>query len=94
MPEKSFATGMTALLLCLHVNVRSAETLVVSAKGYCSSTRHERRVEALRKLGATVEYHKYQNVGHGFGLGTGTSAGLDLQSHPVLGDGTGVPPGD
>jgi acetyl esterase/lipase len=34
----------------------------------------ERRVEALRKSGTPVEYHKYRNLGHGFGLGTGTSA--------------------
>lgn len=34
----------------------------------------EKRVEALRKSGATVEYHKYKDLGHGFGLGTGTSA--------------------
>ena len=34
----------------------------------------ERRVEALRKIGAKVEYHKYKGVAHGFGPGTGTSA--------------------
>ena len=34
----------------------------------------EIRVEALRKSGAIVEYHKYENLGHGFGLGKGTSA--------------------
>jgi len=34
----------------------------------------ERRVEALRKSGTTVEYHKYNDLGHGFGLGIGTSA--------------------
>lgn len=34
----------------------------------------ERRVAALRNTGAAVEYHKYQNVGHGFGAGVGTSA--------------------
>jgi acetyl esterase/lipase len=34
----------------------------------------ERRVAALRKSGTKVEYHKYRNLGHGFGLGTGTSA--------------------
>ena len=34
----------------------------------------EKRVEALRKSGATVEYRKYANLGHGFGLGKGTSA--------------------
>jgi len=34
----------------------------------------EGRVEALRRSGTVVEYHKYQNLGHGFGLGIGTSA--------------------
>ncbi len=34
----------------------------------------ESRVAALRKSGVKVEYHKYKNLGHGFGLGTGTSA--------------------
>jgi acetyl esterase/lipase len=34
----------------------------------------ERRIASLRKVGAEVEYRKYGNIGHGFGLGTGTSA--------------------
>ena len=34
----------------------------------------ERRVAALRKQGTEVDYRKYRDVGHGFGLGTGTSA--------------------
>uniref|UniRef100_Q023F0 Peptidase S9 prolyl oligopeptidase catalytic domain-containing protein n=1 Tax=Solibacter usitatus (strain Ellin6076) TaxID=234267 RepID=Q023F0_SOLUE len=34
----------------------------------------ERRVAALRKSGTPVEFHKYRNLGHGFGLGIGTSA--------------------
>jgi len=34
----------------------------------------ERRIAALRKSGTLVEYHKFRNLGHGFGLGTGTSA--------------------
>jgi acetyl esterase/lipase len=32
------------------------------------------RVDRLRGQGTTVEFHRYPNVGHGFGLGTGTSA--------------------
>jgi len=35
----------------------------------------ERRVAELRNQGTTVEYRKYNCVGHGFGLSTGTSAG-------------------
>jgi acetyl esterase/lipase len=34
----------------------------------------ERRISALRRAGTEVEYHTFPNVGHGFGLGTGTSA--------------------
>jgi dipeptidyl aminopeptidase/acylaminoacyl peptidase len=34
----------------------------------------ERRVAALRRLGTDVEYHTFPGVGHGFGLGNGTSA--------------------
>jgi acetyl esterase/lipase len=33
-----------------------------------------RRVDALRKNGTPVEFHEYEGLGHGFGLGTGTSA--------------------
>ena len=34
----------------------------------------ERRVEALTRAGVPVEYHRYPNVGHGFGAGIGTRA--------------------
>jgi acetyl esterase/lipase len=34
----------------------------------------ERRVAALRRTGTEVEFHRYSDVGHGFGPGTGTSA--------------------
>jgi acetyl esterase/lipase len=34
----------------------------------------ERRISALRGARTEVEYHKYRNLGHGFGPGTGTSA--------------------
>jgi acetyl esterase/lipase len=34
----------------------------------------ERRVRALRRAGSEVEYHEYKRLGHGFGLGTGTTA--------------------
>jgi len=34
----------------------------------------QRRIEALRRSGTAVEYHEFEGVGHGFGLGTGTSA--------------------
>jgi acetyl esterase/lipase len=34
----------------------------------------QRRVAALRAQGTRVEYRRYEGLGHGFGLGTGTSA--------------------
>lgn len=34
----------------------------------------KRRAEAVRRSGTPVEYHEYSNLGHGFGLGIGTSA--------------------
>jgi acetyl esterase/lipase len=34
----------------------------------------ERRVEALKNAGIEVEYYKYDDIGHGFGLGVGTDA--------------------
>ena len=34
----------------------------------------ERRVAALRRSGARVEFHRYRDVGHGFGPGVGTTA--------------------
>jgi len=34
----------------------------------------ERRVAALRRAGTEVRYRKYRDVGHGFGVGGGTSA--------------------
>lgn len=34
----------------------------------------DRRVDAMRNAGIEVEYHKYRDIGHGFGLGIGTDA--------------------
>jgi acetyl esterase/lipase len=34
----------------------------------------EMRVDAMRNAGIEVEYHKYRNASHGFGLGIGTDA--------------------
>lgn len=48
---------------------------VVGAQdGIASPANMHRRVQALKQAGVTVEYHEYPGVGHGFGLGTGTSA--------------------
>jgi acetyl esterase/lipase len=42
--------------------------------GIASPSVMETRVEALRTLGADVEFHRFRDVGHGFGPGVGTSA--------------------
>ncbi len=34
----------------------------------------ERRIKALKSFGIDTEFHKYSNLGHGFGLGIGTSS--------------------
>ncbi len=61
-----------------HSDYASAEppTLVVVGEddGIAPAAVMERRVEALRRSGTPVEFHKYKAVGHGFGLGVGTSA--------------------
>lgn len=61
-----------------HSDYSSAEppTFVVVGEqdGIAPPASMEARVAALRRSGTEVEYHKYKNLGHGFGLGTGTSA--------------------
>ena len=42
--------------------------------GIAPASRMEWRVGALRRQGTEVEYRQYPGVGHGFGLGIGTSA--------------------
>ena len=42
--------------------------------GIASWCTMERRVNALKTAGIDTEFHKYPNLGHGFGLGIGTSA--------------------
>ena len=34
----------------------------------------ERRLNSLENLGIPTEFHAYEGLGHGFGLGTGTVA--------------------
>jgi acetyl esterase/lipase len=61
-----------------HSDYASAEppTFVVVGEedGIAPPAAMERRLEALRKSGTRVEFHKFKGLGHGFGLGTGTSA--------------------
>ena len=42
--------------------------------GIAPPTVMERRIAALRKTGAEVEFHQFSGLGHGFGPGTGTAA--------------------
>jgi len=51
-------------------------TFVVAGErdGIAPAATMERRVAALRAQGTRVEYRRYPSVGHGFGIGTGTSA--------------------
>jgi acetyl esterase/lipase len=47
---------------------------VGEADGIARPAVMEQRVAALRRAGTDVENHRYPSVGHGFGLGIGTSA--------------------
>jgi acetyl esterase/lipase len=66
------------LLYTGHSDVAAAEPptfiAVGDADGIAPPSVMERRVAALRRVGTDVEYHQYRGVGHGFGLGVGTSA--------------------
>ena len=57
-------------------SAKEPPTLVVVGEhdGIASPSVMERRVAALRKTGAEVEFHRYRDLGHGFGPGIGTSA--------------------
>jgi acetyl esterase/lipase len=61
-----------------HSEVESDEppTFVVVGEhdGIAPPSVMEKRVAALRRSGAEVEFHRYRGLGHGFGPGTGTSA--------------------
>jgi acetyl esterase/lipase len=61
-----------------HSEVSSREPPTFAVVGEQDGIAHpdlmERRMSALGKAGTAVEFHKFKNVGHGFGLGTGTSA--------------------
>ena len=76
----SFQAKPAALVLLYtgHADVTSSEpptfVAVGAADGIAPAHAMERRVTALRRQGTDVEYRKYPGLGHGFGLGTGTSA--------------------
>jgi acetyl esterase/lipase len=70
--------AVLVLLYTGHSDVASTELPTFVAVGdadvIASPTVMEQRVAALRRLGTDVHYRKYRGVGHGFGLGTGTTA--------------------
>lgn len=47
---------------------------VAANDGIANINTVEKRVADLRNAGVEVEYRRYENAGHGFGLGTGTDA--------------------
>jgi len=49
-------------------------TIVGELDGIAPPTIMERRATALKASGTELEYRRYPGVGHGFGLGTDTSA--------------------
>jgi acetyl esterase/lipase len=66
------------LLYTGHADVATSEPPTFAAvgenDGIAPPAVMERRVAVLRRAGTEVEYHRYPRVGHGFGLGIGTSA--------------------
>jgi acetyl esterase/lipase len=66
------------LLYTGHSNLAPSEpptfVAVGESDGIAPPAVMERRVAALRRAGTDMEYHRYAEVGHGFGLGVGTSA--------------------
>ena len=48
--------------------------VVGSRDGIANASTMERRLNSMRSAGIDVEFHVYQDVGHGFGLGIGTKA--------------------
>ena len=55
-------------------NDPSTFAIVGENDGIVSPEVMKRRIINLRSAGIDTEFHQYPNVGHGFGLGTGTSA--------------------
>jgi acetyl esterase/lipase len=49
-------------------------TIVGERDGIANPAIMERRVHEMKAAGIAAEFHLYRNVGHGFALGTGTSA--------------------
>ena len=70
--------SVVVLLYTGHSDLAASEpptfVAVGETDGIAPPATMEPRVAALRRAGTDVEYHRYPGVGHGFGLGVGTSA--------------------
>ena len=77
-PADAFAAAMARASADVRPRRRTADlahyAVVGEQDGIAPPAVMKRRVEALRKAGTQVEYREYEGLGHGFGLGTGTSA--------------------
>lgn len=49
-------------------------TVLGTHDGIVSWNTMKSRLDSLKKLGIPTEFHKYQGLSHGFGIGTGTAA--------------------
>jgi len=77
--EKDFPRPSTAVILYTgHSDFTSNDpptfTVVGERDSIANPAVMERRVNAMKAAGIDVEFHRYANVGHGFGLGVGTTA--------------------
>ena len=55
-------------------SVKSLSVVVGEEDGIAAPSTVERQLAALRNVGVEVENRKYGGIGHGFGVGIGTSA--------------------
>jgi len=77
--EKNYPKPATAIILYTgHSDFTIYDPPTFTAVGerdtIASPTVMEQRVNAMKAVGIDVEFHRYPNVGHGFGLGVGTTA--------------------
>jgi acetyl esterase/lipase len=77
--ERNYPKPVTTVILYTgHTDFTARDpatfTIVGERDSIASPIVMERRVNSMRAVGIDTEFHRYPNVGHGFGLGTGTTA--------------------
>jgi acetyl esterase/lipase len=77
--EKTYPKPATAVILYtghsdFTINDPPTFTVVGERDRIANPATMQRRVDAMGAAGIDVEFHRYPNVGHGFALGTGTTA--------------------